>query len=53
MKLDGDFITLNTDSGKKGTELIARFSLEGLGEYVIYRLDGLMYLKPKDYLEKY
>lgn len=40
---DSDFITLNTENGEREAELISRFTIEGLGEYVIYRLDNEFY----------
>ena len=42
--LSGDFITINTSDGiKKNAELASRFEIPGLGEYVIYKLDGKFY----------
>lgn len=41
---DYDFITINTmDSAKKNAELVSKFEIQGLGEYVIYKLDGELY----------
>lgn len=41
---DGDFIEICTKDGQeKKAELLAKFEINGLGEYVIYRLDGLAY----------
>lgn len=38
---DGDFITINTELGeKKEAELISRFTMEGYGDYIIYRLNN-------------
>lgn len=38
---DGDFITINTESGeKKEAEIISRFTMEGYGDYVIYKLNN-------------
>lgn len=43
-KKDYDFITINTIDGiKKNAELVTKFEIQGLGEYVIYKLDGLFY----------
>ncbi len=42
--MDKDFITINLESGEqKDAELISKFSIEGFGDYVIYKLDGKMY----------
>lgn len=39
-----DFITINTiDGAKKDAELVTKFEIQGLGEYVIYKLDGALY----------
>ena len=39
-----DFITINTiDGAKKNAELVTKFEIQGLGEYVIYKLDGTLY----------
>ncbi len=39
-----DFITINTVDGvKKNAELVTKFEIQGLGEYVIYKLDGVLY----------
>ena len=41
---DYDFITINTmDGAKKNAELVSKFEIQGLGEYVIYKLDGELY----------
>lgn len=41
---NGDFITINTKDGiKKNAELVNKFDIEGLGEYVIYKLDNKFY----------
>ena len=43
-KLDGDFITINTkDRTKKTAELISKFKIPNLGEYVIYKIDKMFY----------
>lgn len=43
-KNDYDFITINTiDGAKKNAELVTKFEIHGLGEYVIYKLDGALY----------
>ncbi len=43
-KDDYDFITINTmDGTKKTAELVTKFEVQGLGEYVIYKLDGVLY----------
>ena len=40
----GDFITINTKDGiKKNAELVSKFNIHGLGEYVIYKLDNNFY----------
>lgn len=39
-----DLITINTKDGKeKIAELVAKFEALGVGEYVIYKLDGELY----------
>ena len=39
-----DFITIYTaDGGIKNAELVSKFEIQGLGEYVIYKLDGELY----------
>ena len=44
LKNDFDYITINTiDGTKKIAELVTKFEIQGLGEYVIYKLDGLLY----------
>ena len=36
MNKDGDFITINLESGdQKEAELVSKFKIEGFGEYVI------------------
>lgn len=41
---NGDFITINTKDGlKKSAELVSKFNIQGLGEYVIYKLDNKYY----------
>ena len=41
---DGDFITIHTKDGtEKKAELVAKFEIKGLGEYVIYTLEGKNY----------
>ena len=41
---NGDFITINTKDGiKKNAELVSKFDIQGLGEYVIYKLDNKFY----------
>ncbi len=43
-KKDYDFITItNIDGVKKNAELVTKFEIQGLGEYVIYKLDGVLY----------
>lgn len=43
-KNDYDFITIKTiDGAKKNAELVTKFEIQGLGEYVIYKLDGALY----------
>lgn len=43
-KKDYDFITINTiDGAKTKAELVTKFEIQGLGEYVIYKLDGAFY----------
>ncbi len=37
--MDGDYITINTDQGKKEAELVTTFKIEGYGDYVIYKLE--------------
>lgn len=39
----GDFITINTKDGKKKAELVSKFNIEELGEFVIYKLDNKFY----------
>ncbi|MBQ6323977.1 MAG: hypothetical protein IJI22_03995 [Bacilli bacterium] len=44
IKNDGDYITIITDNGiKKTAELINKFEIQGLGEYIIYKLDNAFY----------
>lgn len=39
-----DYITINTKDGmKKNAELVSKFELQGLGEYIIYKLDKKLY----------
>ena len=39
-----DFITIKTGDGvTKKAELVTKFEVQGLGEYVIYKLDGCFY----------
>lgn len=39
-----DFITINNiDGTKKNAELVNKFEIQGLGKYVIYKLDGVLY----------
>ncbi len=41
---DGDYITINTKDGiKKEAELVSKFEIENLGQYVIYKLDDKLY----------
>lgn len=41
---NGDYITINTKDGvKKSAELVSKFEIQGLGEYVIYKLEGKLY----------
>lgn len=41
---DGDYITINTKDGiKKEAELVSKFEIENLGQYVIYTLDDKLY----------
>ena len=41
---NGDIITINTKDGiKKNAELVSKFDIQGLGEYVIYKLDNNFY----------
>ena len=43
-KLDGDFIKINTKDGtKKTAELISKFKIPNLGEYVIYKIDKMFH----------
>lgn len=37
---NNDYITINTTNGQKQAELVSIFELRGLGEYVIYKLEG-------------
>ena len=37
---NNDYITINTTNGQKQAELVSTFELRGLGEYVIYKLEG-------------
>lgn len=40
----GDFITITTKDGiQKNAELVSKFDIQGLGEYVIYKLDSIFY----------
>lgn len=42
--MERDFITINLESGEqKEAELISKFTIEGFGDYVIYKLDNKMY----------
>ncbi len=39
-----DVITINTENGtKKIAELVSKFDIQGLGKYVIYKLDNKFY----------
>lgn len=39
-----DYITINTKDGmKRKAELVSKFEIEQLGEYIIYKLDGKYY----------
>ncbi len=39
-----DYITITTTDGfRKNAELVMKFEIQGLGEYVIYKLDGIIY----------
>ncbi len=39
-----DYITINTKDGKKeNAELVSKFAINGLGEYVIYKIDNQYY----------
>ncbi len=38
-----DIITVNTDNGSVDAELISRFSIEGMGDYVLYRIDDQVF----------
>lgn len=41
---DDDYITINTKNGmKRNAQLVSKFEIQGLGEYVIYKLDGKLY----------
>ena len=41
---DDDFIIVTTTDGlKKSAELVMKFEIQGLGEYVIYKLEGVLY----------
>lgn len=41
---NGDFITITTKDGiQKNAELVSKFDIQGLGEYVIYKLDNIFY----------
>ena len=41
---NNDFITITTTNGiKKNAELIIKYEIKGLGEYVIYKLEGNLY----------
>lgn len=41
---NNDFITITTTNGiKKNAELIIKYEVKGLGEYVIYKLKGNLY----------
>ena len=41
---DGDYIIINTKDGlKKKAELVSRFNIVGLGDYIIYRLENEYY----------
>lgn len=41
---NNDFITITTTNGnKKNAELILKYEVKGLGEYVIYKLEGNLY----------
>lgn len=39
----GDYIEINTDEGIKKAELVSKFELNGLGQYIIYKLDNKLY----------
>lgn len=41
---NNDFVTITTTNGiKKNAELIIKYEVKGLGEYVIYKLEGNLY----------
>lgn len=41
---NNDFITITTTNGiKKNAELIIKYEIKGLGEYVIYKLEENLY----------
>ena len=41
---DLDYITINTKDGqKKVAEIITKFEISGFGEYIIYKLDNIVY----------
>ncbi len=42
--MEKDYITINTDDGNTlQAELVSKFELTGLGEYVIYKVDDEFY----------
>lgn len=40
---NNDYITINTKDGIKKAELISKFEILGLGEYIIYKLEEKLY----------
>jgi len=38
-----DFVTINTKDGEKNAELVSRFEIENIGDFVIYKLDDKYY----------
>ena len=43
MNVDSDYVTINTDNGLKQAELVSKFKIPNLGDYVIYKLDDEFY----------
>jgi hypothetical protein len=43
MDVDSDYVTINTDNGPKQAELVSKFKIPNLGDYVIYKLDDEFY----------
>lgn len=41
--VENDYIMINTTRGKRKAELVSKFNIDNLGDYVIYKLNGEFY----------